>query len=423
MIKKIIRPDCLIATAGLFGVMWLFIVASPLSFDFLDPMSQMFNDFDYTDLVFSQLKKNEFDDRIVIVNIGSLPKSLIAVQLENICRHGPKVIGIDIFPLIENPSNPAGDTLFSKVMSRFGKAVLATKLDDWDARGRKWRKLEKSPDIFSSGAIAGYVNLYIEDYQTARHFGVAERVEGGEALSFPAAVVKEYSPGAYKKLRSRGNDREQINYIGNTNAFYIIDAERALKGDSAALVIVKDKIVLMGFLGASLDDISNNEDKYFTPMNPRYVGKTDRDMHGVIVHANAVSTILSGNYIYSAPGWANLIIAFLLCYTNILAFSYIYLNHEELYETASLLVLIVEMLLIIMCMYMIFIKMRVTLDLSFAMVAVALSANTIEIYYNIFQRAFRWIANKLKREETAGNESESETTTEEATEEQNNTRE
>lgn len=396
-IRRFIKPDCLGATAGLFFTIWLFVVVSPFDFDFLSPLDDMFEDFDYTDIVFSKFHKSDvFDDRIILVNIGALPKSQIAKQIENINKYNPKVIGLDVFPLIPNPNNLSGDSLFAEASSKSNNFVLASKLDDWNESNSIWESYHKSPDFFSRNLNNAYVNLFIEDYQTVREFTVQQKTSQGVVYSFPALISKFYDKSSFNKLIARGNEIEQINYIGNTSSYFIIDAEQALEGDSAALANVEGKIVLMGYLGDDLMTYSNL-DRYYTPLNPRYVGKADRDMHGVLIHANSISTILSQNYIRTTPEWVNYFSAILLCYLNMLFFSYVYKSKQELFEIASISGIIIETFLIISFMYFLFIYFQTTIDLSLGIVAVALSANSLEIYYNLFQPLVRKIISLIKR--------------------------
>lgn len=395
-LKNIIKADCLVATLGLFFTFWLFIVVSPFSFDFLSPLENMFEDFDYTDIVFSQMNKyDKIDERIIVVNIGNLPKSDIAKQIENINKYKPKVIGLDVFPLIPNPNNLRGDSMFADVAANANNFVLAAKLDDWDEEKNLWGKFEKSPPQFSYYAANAYVNLFIEDYETVREFTSIQRTANGEVYSFPATIAKYYDKSAFDYLIKRDNELETINYLGNTSAFMIIDAYQALEDDSLALSNVEDKIVLMGYLGDDLNSYSNL-DRYYTPLNPRYVGKADRDMHGVLIHANAISTILSGNYIHSTPKWFENLLTFLLCYFNMLFYSKVYKTKQELFEIASIVGILIQTFLIILIMYSLFINFQTTINLSLGIAVVAFSPNTLEIYYNIIQPIVRKVAKFFK---------------------------
>ena len=68
----------------------------------------------------------------------------------------------------------------------------------------------------------------------------------------------------------------------------------------ADLSFIKDKIVLLGFMGINLND-KTFEDIFFTPLNERYAGKSFPDMYGVVIQANIISMILNKKYINTMP--------------------------------------------------------------------------------------------------------------------------
>ena len=54
------------------------------------------------------------------------------------------------------------------------------------------------------------------------------------------------------------------------------------------------------------------KDRYFTPLNEKYSGRSHPDMHGVLVHANIISMIQHADYINEVSEVRLYIIAFLL---------------------------------------------------------------------------------------------------------------
>lgn len=57
-------------------------------------------------------------------------------------------------------------------------------------------------------------------------------------------------------------------------------------------------------------------------MNSNYVGKTDPDMYGVVIHANVISMILDEDYIYRTSDTLALILMLIVVYTNMILFNY-----------------------------------------------------------------------------------------------------
>ena len=104
MLKSII--DSLIITILVFVFMWV-VSNIPLieNLEMLNPIENVFNDFDMTDIVYSQLRGDvEADTNIVVVNIGNLPRQGMADLIASLNRNKPKVIGIDAFS--RNPLDP-----------------------------------------------------------------------------------------------------------------------------------------------------------------------------------------------------------------------------------------------------------------------------------------------------------------------------
>ena len=91
---------------------------------------------------------------------------------------------------------------------------------------------------------------------------------------------------------------------------------------------LRGKIVLIGYLGENLVDSLSCHDKYFTPLNENYVGRSMPDMYGVVIHANIVSMILNDSYIYNLDNYLIVFFALFLCYVNILFFEFIKVNYS-----------------------------------------------------------------------------------------------
>jgi len=62
----------------------------------------------------------------------------------------------------------------------------------------------------------------------------------------------------------------------------------------------KNKIVLIGFCGETPNSFSMN-DRYFTPLNQQYTGRSLPDMFGVVIHANIISMLLEKSFINEVP--------------------------------------------------------------------------------------------------------------------------
>jgi hypothetical protein len=277
-----------------------------------DPIKKALGDFNFSDLLYSRLNSGmeTLDTNVILVNIGYLDRSGIAGQIRIIRKHEPRAIGFDGFFSVRKDS--LADFRLKQQLSD-GNIVMASYLTGKDELEAKFDVLEMSDPFFTGGAT-GYVNLGGSDRitSTVRYFSPSENFIGTTIEPLSVELVKRYNPEAYQRLKERRNAREHINYIGNRRTFICFDATEIFDS-SADLSIIKDKIVLMGYMGETLSDTAV-EDIYFTPMNRQLSGRSIPDMYGVVIHANIVNMIVTGNYINVMPDWLCIALSFILCY-------------------------------------------------------------------------------------------------------------
>ncbi|HYF04250.1 MAG TPA: CHASE2 domain-containing protein, partial [Patescibacteria group bacterium] len=153
---------------------------------------------------------------------------------------------------------------------------------------------------------------------------------------------------------------------------------------TADLGFLKGKIVLMGFLGENFEKPSL-EDVFFTPLNERYAGKSYPDMHGVVIHANAVSMALRGDYIEQMPDWLMWLSAIAICFINVAGLSYIFKNYNTWFGGETMIFQLLEMVALMFCVVVVFANFRYKLDFTLAMFCVALSSTVLDIYYSMIE--------------------------------------
>lgn len=414
--------DCLFATLFVFGVLVAIREISQLNiFNVFDPLGQSLGDMEITDITFSRLREDPaIDTNIVIVNIGSLPRAGIAQQIRVISQFKPKVIGIDsFFDCKDCPSGNidslccplAYDTmsnlLLGSAISEAGNVVMVTKLLQTDSLVKKYGdinlydSLEHSDELIRTGAFEGFANLetdaeHQEDLKSCRRFNPSARVNGETLYAFSVKMALLYDSVKAKKFLERDNQSEVINYRGNIldpygasefpGRYYTLDWDQALNPESFAPGLFKDKIVILGYLGNDLRDTSW-DDKFFTPLNKNYAGKTRPDMYGVVVHANIVSMILSEDYIEDLSFWEQILIAFIICYLNVALFTVINKKFGHWFDGMALLLQLAQIIACTIVMMFAFKWFNYKLNLTYTLAALALVGTCFELYTNVLSRS------------------------------------
>jgi len=412
--------DVLSGTGFIFLVM--FAAGSLLDrLEFLDPVGDALADMEITDRVFSDPNLRDLpqaDTNVVLVNIGLLPRSEIAREIAILNKYNPKVIGLDaVFPHLK--PDTLGDLMLSAALSETSNVIMYGKLVD-PGDDNVWNGMELSHPIFTQEHEIAHVNLTTESagieqfqFKTCRSFFPLEKLrdpETGEMKDVPAMAVRlaqVYNKELADKFLARHVDEEIINFRGNImdfgltqfgGRFYALDVRDVLE-ENFDPSIVKDKIILMGFLGQYIGDPNTVEDKYFTPMNAQYAGRALPDMFGVVIHANIVSMILNLDYIDQMGDTGAIIFAIIACLLNVALFQIIYIKMDRWYDGLTKLAQLLEVVILLFVIVLIFHSYSIKLNLTIGIIAILLAGDSLEVYNGVVKNIFR---NK-KRKETLTN--------------------
>jgi len=419
--------DCLIATLFVFAVLLGLREISQLNiFNAFDPLGQSLGDMEFTDITFSQLREDPpIDTNIVIINISELSRAELGQQINVISRYKPKVIGIDSFfdcpgGITDSINCPqAYDTLsnmiFADAIQNAKNVVMVTKLLQSDSLLKVYNgdidiydSLEHTDEILRPGASEGFASLetdadHQEDLKSCRRFNPSVVVRGERQYAFSVQMAMLYDSIKTKKFLARNKYSEVINYRGNIydpfeaseypGRYYTLDWYQALDTNSFSPGLFKDKIVIMGYLGKDLGDTSW-DDKFFTPLNKKFAGKSRPDMYGVVVHANIVSMILAEDYVDELSDGSQLIIAFIICLLNVALFALIERHIPLWFDGLSLLCQLIEIALLIGLMVYIFFISNFKLNLTYTLGALALVGTCFELYVGLIRRGLVMVKNK-----------------------------
>lgn len=380
--KYLFRRDTFFASIAVFVSMGL-LALLPFNLSVLNPFRVALEDFDFNDMAYSELKKNQEtkqDDRMVIVNIGYLDRLALTRILQIVSNEEPKVIGLDV--MFDNEKDSLSDAFLFEQLKTTPNLVLATKLDWNDSK----HPLKQS--VFKDTSLTlGFVNFVGAEKGTIRYFSPLEKENNNIHMSFASAITQQAYPQAYQKLIDRNKAIETINYTRHEHKYPLVDGTQLLEG-AVVEGIFKDKIVLLGYVSSSPFDI---EDKYLTPMNEKFAGKTFPDMNGVMIHANIISMILDGSYIKKIPSWITWSLALILTWLHISLFIRYYIDQHIWFHLVAKIAQLISAIFFVYLGLFLFNRYNVKLDMSITVVAIILAIDVLYFYEALAQ----WLHKKF----------------------------
>lgn len=386
------------ATLFIFSAL-IAISLAPIKSSIINPIEDVFEEVDLTDLVFSQLRNEPANDpHVVLVNVGNLNRAGIAEQIQIINQFKPKTIGVDVFFSTKNNSD--SDSLLISTLSKVKNLVMISKPLKFNSETQEYDSIKTSDPQFlnncavaSSTLITGAENQ--EDIKICRTFNPVFPIKGQEdQLAFGIKLVQYYNKEAATKFLSRKNEVETINFRGNHgNKFYTLDVDDVFNYNFTP-DLIKGKIIIFGFLGSYIGDPSW-EDKFFTPLNSKYIGRANPDMFGMEIHANVISMVLNGDYIDVVPEWFGIILAVVVCFLNVAFFSLIYRKKELYYTILTKPIQFIEVVLLLGIVILLFHYLSLKIDLSLMLITILLVGDMLELYYNYIKHTVTTLRQKL----------------------------
>ncbi len=394
-LRKIFNIATLTGTIAIFAFMFLLQVVA-VNFDFLNIFEQTINNFKISDVYFSQIRDNENiepDTNIVIVNIGYLPRAALGAQMEIISRYKPKVIGLDA--LLEGAREPEQDSTleaFLDIASQRCPIVFASKLEKPNVENKSFDSLGMPYKPFQKYIQTGYVNVVTDEdtkFETARIVSPKEKVKDSLEYSFATKLIQLSYPKKAETLLKRNNEVETVYYRGNWQKFMVIDPMDVLQ-ENFDPSFFRDKIVVMGYMGENYATEDGIDDRYYTPMNKRPVGRAATDMYGVMIHANMLSMVMHQNYIDIIPSYLAIIISVLMCFMNVVGFTYIYFHRKmgTWYDVITKAVQLVEVIIFVFIFISVLASYNIMLEVTVGVLAVILSGDVLEVFLAILANLY-----------------------------------
>jgi len=410
-------------TVFVFGMLWTVSYVSDFKlFSAFDTVSQALSDTQLTDYAFNKLRPDPtVDERIILVNFGTLSRREVAQELQMISSFKPRVIGMDALYNCEGGLRDSvncpqlldtlGNLMLSNAIQEAGNVVLGIKLMQTDSLGQfdtnDADSIEISDPMFSDYAQEGFVTLpteatYQEDVKISRTIFPRRTIQGKKELAFSVRMAMMYDSVKTKKFLARNTEEEIINFRGNieirqlrlkslkneetssTNfgtMFFVVDVEDVLNGNVSAELFT-DKIVVMGYLGDYVGDAAW-EDKFFTPLNKKLGGRANPDMFGPVVHANAVAMILNEDYVDVLDDWQKYTIAVLVCFLTVALFMKIDEKLPIWYDALSVIIQIILIAILMLIIIYVFASYSIKLELDLSIAILALVGPCYDIFKSL----------------------------------------
>lgn len=293
------------ASVVFFLLCYLFSVFSSFDLDYFDGLMR------------SRFNKPTVSDQIVIVavddeSIGWLggwpwPRSLHAQLIENLKKHGTRLIALDIIfdsPQTLSLKGKNQDQLLAAAIQKNNPVILASlftrrQIDQKDGQyGYIQTHNKPLQSLARVSAGFGFANPVFDNDGVVRRSQLKVVLDQKTYQSFSAKVAENF---LNKKLENIPLDQEgffTINYRGSAGRYRTVPFNQVLDGSifKAQPEIFKNKIVLVGSTAVILQDF------FSTPFNAQKI------MSGVEVRAHEIDTLLGRQFIYSSPKLLNFIL-------------------------------------------------------------------------------------------------------------------
>lgn len=370
-----------------FGTIFSFFASFLLYFiviniSIFDPFEKAFEDFNFTDIYYAkEFYDNTISKDIIIVNLKHADRVEIAAALTKISGQKPKVIAVDA--IFKERKEPFVDSILNAALHQSDKIVTACFY--------KENKITRSHKYFNTNELhEGFIDFDLEgENKVIREFkAVNDEKDTVYSFAAQAAIVAGYL--SKNVAKEKLNLELPIKYTGNLNSFFVLDIDEVLEKDT--IPALKNAVVIMGYLGDPTGNQYDIEDKHFTPLNPKYTGKSAPDMFGVLIHANIIKMLINKSFINVTPNYISYVLAFLISFIFILISLVLSKGNSIL---ANVLIKVMQLLFTVSVLYMslLLLKNDIILNVTPILVLALLSLEMVSYYEHLLEylkQKFQW---------------------------------
>ena len=409
---KKLALDAAAATLVVFTLAWL-VGLLPFQFGVFEPVREVLADFSYTDLYYSDLhvkqvstpQLDSINKDIVLVNIGARSlrgRAELAAVLRAVATCQPRVVGLDAYFL---PRIDSANAALAAAIGQVPRIVVGAFLPSRRARPHP------SPTQPELATVPhGFLNFKGDDSlnTTIRHFRPFIHAADTVYLSWSAELVKRYDTAAYALLCRRHPsataEEEEIRYQGNVQSFQHLEATELLDGSLPPAAMrnhLNGKLVLLGAMGEQAGQLSPTdtyEDRFFTPLNEKRMGRTRPDMYGVVIEANIVAMLLQKKYVNATPKWLEWALGVVICFGLIFLFSFVAERFPLWYIPLNRIAQFLILLILVYVVVQVYAHYSRTIDITLSLAALALVGDAVALYEALrdsIRNGWRWTRRKL----------------------------
>ena len=261
MEKAFLKINFLLLKEAFFCMLFAFAVLGlvsliGLNLSFFSPFKNAFKDFSYLDLYYSEKlgdEENTINEDIILVNIDRLNRKEIASVLCKLEEQDPKVIGLDV--IFKEKEETIWDQLLSESLK--SDKIVATYVFD------EKTLIRSNEQIVHNKTTVGYSNFnFNSESSVVREFLGVKKERDTTFTSFGVMVSKKYLEDSWDRdLEKLVSHDKPINYSGNRDYFLVLNYSDIM--DQGNIPLLKDKIVIVGYLGSPNNHQYDLEDETF----------------------------------------------------------------------------------------------------------------------------------------------------------------
>lgn len=257
--------------------------------------TQKVDDFRLSDflMIVSRNSAPIVDEDIVIVDVGSCSRGQIISAIACIDSLLPRAIGLDVFFSYQESDDSLLTDIVRRAHNPVAPCIISSDGETDDTQ------LIKPYFVDETNCRTGVVNFMSSGIgNVVRNLNLASDVMNGDTIfSMPVAILQATDSLAFHRLLQRRAEDIEINY--GKYVYTAITPDEI--NDNSELI--RGRIVLIG-------NMSEAEDFHNTPVSGQ--------MSGIEIHANALSTILHGDFVKHSSAWFDWVVAIMLCLAIVL---------------------------------------------------------------------------------------------------------